>query len=52
METFWGEGTFDDKTGYRFGAGQGLVVEHAQVLLVKPLLRQIEDSTFRLVSLM
>jgi hypothetical protein len=26
METPWGEGTFDDKTGYRFGAGQGLLL--------------------------
>jgi len=32
LETFWGEGTFDDKKGYRFGAGQGLVVEQARCI--------------------
>lgn len=32
LDTLWGEGTFDDKTGYRFGAGQGLVVEQSRCI--------------------
>ncbi len=32
LDTFWGEGTFDDKRGYRFGAGQGLVVEQGRCI--------------------
>ena len=51
LETFWGEGTFNDKTGYRFGAGQGLVLEQtrcisgpAYTLYIKALLDSVGNS--------